>query len=353
MSRYKPKIQEVRREFRIKDNLPVQWHIKNSNCQGQGKIRNISHCGALLETDAMFSPIERCIFNLESLVRKGGNFLPENARLIWFKKKKARKGGYLCGIEFVEPIAEVLSNLQQRIQQKVSKAAKVSKIRDVFGWLLFALMVGLSFFAVYQQYLLYQTMHRSNRTMLNAWSNQIELSQKYFQLYQAGQIALSQASREINTLDDLLSHTEWLLADARKENVQLQEKMELLTSVYVLQLAQNKEELEKKITALQTENIQFSNELMELRGQLRAFNGEIIDQEEGEAVIALYRDRLKLVKKRMKYFRKKAHLAKIEAQKEIDRIKLIRGNNGYVVKDGQSYQPGLFPKDIEINVTFF
>ena len=100
----------------------------------------------------------------------------------------------------------------------------------------------------------------------------------------------------------------------------------------------NVPELEAQISTLKRKNVQVGSELENLKKELRAFEADFSNLEEGRSLITLFQSKIKLVKSRMRYLKQEAYFAKVAAQKERDRLEAIAGNNGFLVKGGQLHK---------------
>jgi len=90
--------------------------------------------------------------------------------------------------------------------------------------------------------------------------------------------------------------------------------------------------------------------LTDLKNQLRAFNAEFSKVDEGRSLITLFQSKINLVKTRMSYLRQEAFIARVAAQKERDRLAVLNGNNGFVVRDGHLLNPEAAKKSFAIDV---
>jgi len=141
---------------------------------------------------------------------------------------------------------------------------------------------------------------------------------------------LDTVSTELTLTKGMLSQTRNMLTQAQTENARLKED---ISSINTQQ--ENIPQLEARITALKEKNAQVTAELDGLKNQLRAFEADFANMQEGKSLIALFQSKIKLVKSRMRYLKQEAYFARIAAQKERDRVQAINGNSGYLVRDGQ------------------
>ena len=126
---------ESRRHFRIKERVPVHWKIKGKNIQGQGEVLNFSTSGLLLETDSAFSPIDESEIEIEPVDREV-KFVPENSRLVWFRKIKILNTRFWCGLEFEKPKQETVEEIKRKVeevQQQMAQASNVNILQNYYG----------------------------------------------------------------------------------------------------------------------------------------------------------------------------------------------------------------------------
>jgi len=327
-------VNESRRSLRIKENIPIKWQIKDSQMNGEGRVLNISASGMLLEAKSGISPIERCVFGFESLVQGSINFIPQEGRLVWSKKKSFGKDKMLCGIEFIDPSAEIVTELRERIQGAITRVASLRQFRSIIGGVLFITMIALSMFVVIQHNQNYENIQRSHQLMSSSYQGQTAISQTYMAQIKSTKIMLAEAEGIISSLES--------------EKAQLQ--------ALVSTSSQDRAALDKMIAGLNTKNAQLSNEVASLKQRLSVLEDDIHTINDGVTRIALFKNKIRGVRVRMREIRRESHYAKIAAQAEKDRLGLLLGNNGYFVKDGKSFHPdGKDPsasKNVKIDVRF-
>ena len=90
--------------------------------------------------------------------------------------------------------------------------------------------------------------------------------------------------------------------------------------------------------------------MADLKSQLRAFEADFSNLEEGQSLIVLFQNKIKFVKSRMHYLKQEAYFTKMAAQKEKDRLGLLNGNNGFIVRGGQLQNPSSTKKSFAIDV---
>ncbi len=311
------KTQEARKNLRVDDSTPIQWRIKDGYASGQGRIRNISTSGMLLETNNSFEPTAQSMFAFEPANGTPFEAVPQEGRLVWSKKKGWIRNRTLCGIEFVEPKEESVTQLHEKIQKGILKVASARRTRIVIGTFLMTVMMGLLIFSVNQFRENYVTLQASHEEISKAFEGQLSLSQYY--------------AAELTVTKQQLAEAQQLLTQAREENTNLQN--------LVGELNQKTIEFEQTIAKLKDENANLSTEMVSLKDRLRLFEGDVKDMAEAKAVIALFKEKLRVVKGKIKQFKREAYEAKVSIQKERDRIETLMGNTGFLVKDGSANKP--------------
>ncbi len=355
---------EARRSFRIKEKLPVQWQNEEKKFSGHGTIRNISTTGALLEISGGF-PFASEIGSLSLTPQFHGetNFLPNKARLVWNQRKNDEAAWW--GLEFIDPLEAPLASLRERIQTKIMDATKKRKFISVMGVISLFVLVGLMVFVLKEQQSTYQVIESSADLMMNAFQQQASLTRNYVELYHQSQEDLATATKDLAATKAFLEQTEALLTETKQQNATLQNQIALLKDQTNLPSAvnespeaiQSQKDLENQIALLNEKNSQFSTEITTLKEQMQALTGDVKSLEEGRDMISLFHNRLKLVKAKMHYLKQEARYAKIAAQKERDRILLMRGNKGFLVKKGAPAQTvngsqKSDDKNVDIDVSF-
>jgi chromosome segregation ATPase len=161
---------------------------------------------------------------------------------------------------------------------------------------------------------------------------------------------LDQVSAELATTKGMLTDTQGMLSQAQEENIKLKQELQGLDNLRSTENVQNIDELQTRIKNLKEKDSQVSSQLAELKNQLHAFEGEFSDPQEGKSLIVLFQNKIKLVKTRMRYLKQEAFFARVAAQKEKDRLAVLNGNSGFVVRNGQLQNPDGTKKSFAIDV---
>ena len=346
------RLTDTRANLRVKDNVDVRWRVQGSEFQGTGRVANLSTSGLLLEARKNFSPSAGHIFKIDSVLEGKDDFLPHEGRLVWSRPKSQDR--VLCGLEFIEPDETVISKLRERIQKRIIAATNSRRIRSWIGTILFIIMFLMVAFIVKQQNLVYLGLEDATRMMMTAADQQASLTRNYMTLYHQTLDNLTKVTKELDSTKLVLSQTQDILTQTKKENADLQNQIALLnaqgTPVPQYTPSPHQAELENQVALLNEKNNQLNNELGQIKEQLRSLEGDVSSLEEGKSMITLFKTRLKLVKTKMNYLKREAQFARVSAQKERDRILTLEGNQGYLWKNGEktAQQPD---KKINIDVS--
>lgn len=155
-------------------------------------------------------------------------------------------------------------------------------------------------------------------------------------------------ARELELYKENLHKTEELLSKVQDENNKLREKLVLLDKL---------EELQQTVARLQEKNALMINHMSSARKQEPDFNKSIQNVAEGRKILSKYGHYISDIKNRIAVIRREEHRQTIARQKEEDRLKLLAGNNGYMIRDGETMPreivlPLKEKKDVTIDVTF-
>jgi len=350
---------DSRENFRVTENRRVSWLVKDSNLKGQGKVRNISTTGMLMETDFAFEPQDDIVFSFDADLGPR-NFIPQSGRLVWHKQKNSQNNKFLWGIQFLEPAEFVLVKLRQRIQKGVKKFSKLQTVQNVGNFCLFTVIIGLTGYVVWMCYGIYGDLITTNQRLASAVEQQSALTQSYAHRYYASELKILSlqdelvytkaqyqesesmvvsVNKELESTKAILKQTETMLAEAQRLNAELHGEVTSATqlgNVNSAEAQRSRTEFENTIALLEEQNVKLSNEMKILQKDLNFYTGDIQSAEEGRKFIKTYKDRMKLVKFKLRHFKKEANAVKKAAQVEKDRIRLELGNNGYFIKNGNT-----------------
>ncbi len=276
---------ESRRHVRVPENTRLLWHLRENGLVGQGCIRNISASGMQVDLVSINALPENSIFSFDSNLNDA-NYIPDTGRLIWHRKKRFSADRYSCGFEFAN-ISEVFaSRLGNRVEEGVRRMIGMWKVNRGVTILLVAVTIGLTGYMGWLGSVIFQDFSRSSQGLLATAGQQSDLTREYQSLYADTTRRLADVTLELNQTTAQYQETQNQLQAARQELVM-------------------------------TRSVLSTTE--ELLAQAQAGN---IPQ---TAV-------------RIRQIKYEDHLARISALEERDRIRLMYGNQGYLVKSGQSVQ---------------
>ncbi len=191
---------------------------------------------------------------------------------------------------------------------------------------LISLLVGIF---VWSYILFWQNINRvslSEKMVSALLENKTELAKKYAQ-----ELGLAHLNME---------RTEVFLQDLKNENLKLKEQVKLLDQL---------NEMERELSQLRDENAKIHDMMVAAKiedGQ-GVIDGDLVFDsiENGNSLIQKFKAKIKAIRNRISVLRKKDRERQLALQQELDQKKMLLGNNGYVVKDGQ-LMPMVMP-DIE------
>ncbi|MFA5362043.1 MAG: hypothetical protein WC335_02180 [Candidatus Omnitrophota bacterium] len=163
--------------------------------------------------------------------------------------------------------------------------------------------------------------------------------QQIRQAYSVSEKEKTQLKAELEEIKNKFSHQEELFGKILKEkealNAELNDlRLELNQSEQLLR----KSQLEKQV--FEDDARKAREALAAARERLRLLEGKIIGLQEVKASLEVRLQSLRELRGRIRDLRRDAYLKKVEAQKEMDRVKLEKGNRGLVIKDGRSTLTG-------------
>ena len=213
---------------------------------------------------------------------------------------------------------------------------------------LFAILISLIIFAFGQSYTIIKTYEESYTTLSSAFAQQNWLTHNYFDLYHQTEVSLVNTTQELDTTKGMLTQTETLLNQAKAENTNLQDQVLAL---------KNAQQIGDQVNQLNEASVKANQELGALQTQLKAVDGSFDSVEEGRKRLVLLQEKIQSIKNRIRDIKHDAFLARKAAQDEVDRIALLNGNQGFLVKDGQDFKPqdvkAQENPNVNINVSFY
>ena len=93
---------------------------------------------------------------------------------------------------------------------------------------------------------------------------------------------------------------------------------------------------EGKVSVLEEKNRQLIDEVTTLQAKVDYYSGKVKNIDEGRALLKFYREKMTVVKTKIGQYKAEANQARIATLKELDRIRMQLGNNGFFVKGGKA-----------------
>lgn len=262
-------------------------------------------------------------------------------------------------------MAETVLNQQEpKLDQSVDTQKQNSHLKKIVGVILSLIMIALTAYVLNLQHQNFNILSQSTDLALSAGGHatsnymtyvgkyketKIELDETTRKLEQVN-LQLNQVTAELETTKGMLSQTQGMLTSAQVENAKLKQELQGLDTLSNSENVQNIGELQAKIETLKEKDTQVSAQLVDLKNQLRAFEADFSNPEEGHSLIVLFQSKINLVKSRMRYLKQEAFFARVAAQKEKDRLAVLNGNSGFVVRNGQMQNPNSTKKSFAIDV---
>lgn len=156
---------------------------------------------------------------------------------------------------------------------------------------------------------------------------------------------------ELQTANAELSLTRNELSSVQSLNDQLKAGIEVLEH-YKSRAAAKGEALGSMINAFKRKNKQLDADLQSVRKELANFQPDIADNKEAREKIVRFKDQIRLVKKNMVALKEQALVMKKAAQEQRDRLEILYGNNGYLMKDGRDQSLKRQGTQVDIKVEF-
>lgn len=258
----------------------------------------------------------------------------------------------------------VLNHQEPKLDPNSNIQRRKLNLRKIIGLVLSVVMIVLTVYVLKLQNQNYNILSRSMdialitsdhasvnyRTYVGKYKEtKIELEETTRKL-EVVKSQLDQVSAELATTKGMLTQTQGMLVSAQEENVRLKQELQGLDDLRNTENVQNINELQAKIKALKDRDSQVSLQLSDLKNQLRAFEGEFSNLQEGRSLIVLFQNKIRLVKSRMRYLNQEAYFARVAAQKEKDRLAVLNGNSGFILRNGQLQNPDGTRKSFAIDV---
>lgn len=364
--------QDFRMHPRMKERLSIHCQFADKERESgtqKARVKNISRTGMLLEAETDILPEPYALLNFNTDLGHN-NFIPRKGRVIWHKTKGKKSNTHLMGVEFVETSDFIRNRLEDKIDEETVGKTAPNYLKIVAEGALITALVGLLGWSYYLGSGIYADINRANSHLAGSTEVQSYLLQSYEMRLLNSQLEVTTLSEELDisrmelaattselttskqsflesqqlvaSLDSdlkatkaLLSQTESMLAQANARNASMQSEIKELRGLNAEELAQQKVQFQSSIALLEEKKLELQKEIVALNKDLSFNTGNISNIEEGQKWFALYEQRLREVKDRIRHFRREARDMRIAAQEEMDRVKMTLGNNGYFIKGGE------------------
>jgi len=262
-------------------------------------------------------------------------------------------------------VAETLLNQQEpKMGNSTDSSSKNNRLKKIIGVILSLVMIALTIYVLNLQRQNSNILSKSTDLALSASDGATGNYRAYVDKYKVTKIQLDETTRkleevnreldqvttELTTTKGMLTQTQGMLAQAQLENNKLKQELQGLDSLRSHENVENINDLQSKINTLKDKDSQVTTQLADLKNQLRAYEADFSNMDEGKSLIVLFQDRIKLVKTRMRYLKQEAFFAKVAAQKEKDRLAALNGNSGFVLRNGEIQKPNGTKKSFAIDV---
>ena len=262
-------------------------------------------------------------------------------------------------------MAETVLNQQKpRLDPRMDTQRPNSHFKKIVGMILSLVMIALTIYVLSLQHQNSNILFRSTDLALTDSDHATVNYRTYVGRYKETKIELDETTRKLEAVNrqldqvsaqlaatkGVLFQTQGMLVSAQEENTKLKQELQGLDNLRNVENVQNMGELQTKIQVLKDKDSQVSLQLAQLKSQMRAFSAEFSNLEEARSLIVLFQNKIKFVKSRMRYLKQEAFFAKVAAQKEKDRLAVLKGNSGFIVRNGQAQNPNGTKKSFAIDV---
>jgi hypothetical protein len=343
-------LKDDRKDIRIQEDEDLSWQIKYKQREGSARIRNISASGMMMETDVVFDPKEECVLSFDSNLGDE-NYIPQVGRIVWHKKKRFSRNKYLCGVKFLDADEKVLARMRERVRVGVNRFVRMRRITTTIGLVLCVAVTVLIGYLIWSSSVIYKNITKTNRNIFQVTDQQAMLTAGFIRLYRASEMSLADKTEKLDIANQIIAQDKAAIALFAQE---LEATGALL------------DRTEEMLAQANNRNVELTNEIQGLRGQAIVPVGEISTGTEIEMTMEEYRRQIQLIKNAMKRLKEKEYADRMAILAEIDNQRLLLGNNGYFIKEGQIVQvnedqyrrldPGNVSqsnRNVEIDITFF
>ncbi|MDE1920846.1 MAG: hypothetical protein KGJ09_02390 [Candidatus Omnitrophica bacterium] len=262
-------------------------------------------------------------------------------------------------------MAETLLNQQEpKFDQDLDAQHQNGHLKRIVGIVLSLVMIALTAYVLGLQHQNYKILSQSTGMALTASDHASANYMTYVGKYKETKVELEETTRkleivnrqldqvtaQLNSTRNTLADTEGMLGQAQAENTRLRLELQGLDNLRTTENVQNIGELQAKIKTLKDRDSLISFQLKDLKDQLRAFNAQFSNPQQGRSLITLFQKKIREVKDHMSALRHEAYLARVAAQKQKDRLAVLNGNDGFLVRNGRPENPAAAKKSFAINV---
>jgi septal ring factor EnvC (AmiA/AmiB activator) len=243
-------------------------------------------------------------------------------------------------------VAETLLNQQElKLAPSPGTQRPNSYLKRTIGIILSLVMIALTIYMLNLQNQSLNILSKSTDMALIAGDHATANYRTYVGRYKETKIELDETTRkleevnrqldqvttELATTKGMLFQAEGMLSEAQQENLKLKQDL-------------------RGLDDLSNRNAQVSLQLAQLKSQLRVFQAEFSNLDEGKSLIVLFQNKIKFIKSRMRYLKQEAFFTRVEVQKEKDRLAVLNGNSGFILRNGQMQNPNGAKKSFAIDV---
>lgn len=258
----------------------------------------------------------------------------------------------------------VLNHQEPKLEPGTDPKLQKSQLNRIVGIILSVIMIALTVYVLNLQFRNNKILSQSTEIALSASDSATSNYRVYVGKYKETKIELDETTRkliavnqqlnqvttELENTKGMLNQTQGMLSQAQEENAKLKQELKGLDTIRSSENVQNVADLQAKIQSMKDNDSQISAQLDNLKDQMRAYQAEFSDPKEGQALITLFQSKIRVVKSHMRYLKQEAYFARVAAQKEKDRLAILNGNSGYVLRNGEVQNPNGTKKTFAIDV---
>jgi hypothetical protein len=314
---------EARHNVRVGENTRLLWHIKETGLAGEGRVRNISASGMLVELTSVHTIPDKNVLFFDSNPNEA-NYIPQTGRLVWQRRKRFAGDTRLCGVKFTDVPEVILSRLGKRIDDGVQHLLRVWKITNAVGRFTSAVAIALIVYSGWLGWIIYQGTAQSSDKLLGNSSGQAALTREYQRLYTDTTRRLTDVTLELNQTTALYEQSQQALQNSRQELAVLKSVLSQTENMLAQAQGQNTQDVQGPDVVAGWDDDPAVENIRDIQG--------------GKTLISLYKDRIQTVRAQIDRIRRDEQAGRITALQERDRIRLMLGNQGYFVRNGRDIQ---------------